>query len=262
MKERPLLALEAVSVGYRHRRRPERTVLAGVDALVRAGEMVCLLGPNGVGKSTLLRTATATQPPLAGVVRVDGVSVDKISRTDLATMLAVVLTERVDVVNMTVFDLVGMGRYPFTGRSGALNDGDVAAVRSSLSAVAIEHLADREISELSDGERQRTMIARAVAQDPRLLVLDEPTAFLDVTGRVEVIGLLRRLAHDRGMGVLMSTHDPELAIAPAARLWLIDAAGGLVAGGVDECVSGGAVNRAFDTDAFTFDPETGRIRPR
>ena len=225
-----LLAARGLAIGYAPRRRPRVEVAAGIDAELRRGELVCLLGPNGAGKSTLMRTLAGLQLPLAGAVDFDGGDLHRLAEDERARLLGLVLTERVAAGNLSAYALVSLGRYPYTGWDGRLSAADEEVVRWALGAVGAEDLAARSVDELSDGERQKVMVARALAQEPAVLLLDEPTAFLDLPRRVEIMQLLRQLAYDTGSAVLLSTHDLDLALRCADRLWLLPAGGPLETG--------------------------------
>ena len=227
MNEVAAVQLYDLAIGYRRRRRRRTTVASGLQAVARRGELTVLLGPNGCGKSTLIRTLCGLHPALEGHVRLDGVELTCMSRADCAQRVAVVLTDRVDPGLLSVREIVGLGRIPHVGPTAKLAAGDHAIVDWALEAVQARHLAARPMSQLSDGERQRVLTARALAQQTGLLVLDEPTAFLDATARVSLVGMLRGLARDHGLAIIMSTHELELALRVADRVWLLDAAGGL-----------------------------------
>lgn len=217
--------LRQLAIGYRIGRsfRPARTrtVADRLAATACRGELTVLLGPNGSGKSTLLRTLAGLQPSLAGQVLLDGQDLAGLAADELARRVAVVLTDRVDAGLLSARELAGLGRTPHLGFAGRLGARDREVVAWALAAVGAGALADRPAGELSDGERQRVLTARALAQEPSLLVLDEPTAFLDVPSRVGLVELLRRLADERDLAVLMSTHDLELALRVADRVWLL-----------------------------------------
>nr|WP_219414132.1 ABC transporter ATP-binding protein [Pseudonocardia nigra] len=251
------LALHGLGVGYWAGRRRSRAVLTGLDAVARRGELTALVGPNGAGKSTLLRTLAGLQPPLGGAVRLDGEDLLALPAPRRARRLAVVLTERVEVGLLSARELVALGRHPHTGAGGMLGPADHAAVDAAIAAVGAGHLAQRRVAELSDGERQRVLTARALAQEPSVLLLDEPSAFLDVSARVALLGLLRRLADERGLCVVVSTHDLELALRLADHVWLLDRDGRLRAGPPEQLVGDGAVAEVFDTPALAFDPVSG-----
>ncbi len=260
-----LAVLERLSVGYRaaggRGRGGEPTVvLAGVSEALHEGELVCLLGPNGSGKSTLLKTIAGFEEPLAGELRIAGRAIDGLSLRERAREVSVVLTERVDSGMLTGYELVALGRYPYTAWTGGLSAEDDRVIRRSIQAVKAGHLAGRSVSTLSDGERQRIMIARALAQEPRLLLLDEPTAFLDLPRRVEIMALLRSLARGEGHAVLLATHELELALPVADRLWLITPEGTIEVGAPEDLILQGAFERSFPAEGLEFDRRRGSFR--
>lgn len=245
-----------LAVGYRHRRRVT-TVATGLRATAHRGELTVLLGPNGCGKSTLLRTLCGVQPALGGKVVLDGADVADLPRAELARRVAVVLTDRVDPGLLSARELVGLGRIPHLGISARLRPDDDAVVTQALAAVHAAHLAARPAAELSDGEMQRVLTARALAQQPGLLVLDEPTAYLDVPSRAGLVEVLRGLARDHNLTVLMSTHDLELALRAADRVWLLGPDGTLLDAIGEELMLSGRIGALFDGDVLRFDPATG-----
>ena len=258
------LRAEGLRVGYRSRRH-ERVVLDDLHVTLSPGRLTCLLGPNGSGKSTLLRTLAGMQTPLAGRALLEDDEVHRLSAMERARRLAVVLTDQVDVGTMRVEDLVALGRHPHTGWSGRLRPDDVAAVEHAIRSVGADPLRGRMVTQLSDGERQRVLIARALAQQPRVLALDEPVAYVDVPRRVELTQLLRDLARRTGLAVLLTTHDLDLALRNADDLWLIgpDPAGktGLVRGAPEDLVLSGDIARAFHAPDVRFDLERGAFLP-
>lgn len=253
-----VLQAERLSVGYVQRKR-RLPVLEGIGLQLHAGEVACLLGPNGAGKSTLLRTLVGSQPALDGTVRLDGDDIAAMTPKERARRLSVVLTDRIDVGFLTARALARLGRTPHVGWFAKLADNDHDIVDWALEAAGASSIADRMVHELSDGERQRVMIARALAQQPRLLVLDEPTAFLDVTRRVELVALLRRLAESTGLAVLMSTHEVDLALRNADHVWLVHSDGRFDAGGPEDLALAGRLQIAFASDDVDFDHRTGSL---
>ncbi|MFD6897145.1 ABC transporter ATP-binding protein [Rhodococcus sp. NPDC060086] len=252
--------LRDVTIGYTRRRALRKSgiteIATGLDAVARRGELTALVGPNGAGKSTLLRTLCGLQPALRGQVLIDGDDVSSIRPADLATRISVVLTERIDPGLLTVRELVALGRTPHLPASARLSPEDKAAVDWALDAVGAAELASRQFSELSDGQRQRTLTARALAQDPSLLVLDEPTSFLDVPSRVELVDVLRGLAVEQNLAVIMSTHELELALRVSDRMWLLDADRTLTCDSPAALAESGRIGAAFDRGRMRFDPRT------
>ena len=211
------MIISDLSVGYKH-----RVVASHLTARLQGGTLTALVGANGMGKSTLLRTLAGVQPPLAGTVTLVANGVERqlseLSRRELSRWIGVVLTDRVEVENLTVEQLVGMGRMPYTGFFGRLNDDDRRMVGEALAMTGLTPLAQRQVGTLSDGERQKMMIAKALAQQTPVVLLDEPTAFLDYPSKVETLRLLGHLAHDTGKIIVLSTHDLNLAVHLADHL--------------------------------------------
>jgi iron complex transport system ATP-binding protein len=235
----------------------ELRLIDDADFELAAGELVCLLGPNGSGKSTLLRTIAGMQRPLAGAVELLGHDVRTRTPEWLARHLSIVLTEPVDAGALTARELVGLGRYPFTDWLGRLTAADRARIDAAIAAVGAEAIAEREVRSLSDGERQRVLIARALAQEPKLVILDEPTAYLDLPRRIETMGLLRRLVRESGVSVLLSTHHLDLALSHADRVWLLPLGGPLEIGAPEDLALSGALERTFVSERLVFDRGEG-----
>jgi iron complex transport system ATP-binding protein len=215
------IVLTKVSIGY------EQKIVAGnLSAEFRGGKLTALIGRNGLGKSTLLKVLTGFLPPLSGSVSidVDGHSYDvaHTSKNVLARLISVVLTDKPDVDHLTVEEVVGMGRMPYTGFFGGFHAADRQIVAQAMASTSTTAFAHRDISELSDGERQKVMIARALAQQTPVMILDEPTAFLDYGSKVETLRLLQQMAHDNDKVILVSTHDLDIAARYADRLVTID----------------------------------------
>ena len=220
-----ILKIENLSIGYQQGRE-NKIVAQDINVSLHGGELVCLLGPNGAGKSTLMRTISGSQSPLAGQVLLEGAVVHDLQARQLAKKLSLVLTERVQAGMLTAYEVVALGRYPHTNWAGKLTNKDHEIIQWSIEMAGANELADRVLSELSDGERQKIMVARALAQEPEVMILDEVTAFLDLPRRVEIMQLLRKLAHETNKAILLSTHDMDLALRSADRLWLLPKGGG------------------------------------
>jgi len=255
------LDLDALEPGYVVDGRP-MPICPPVIGQLQAGELVCLIGPNGAGKSTLMRTLAGLQAPVAGAVRFDGTDVHAMPAAVRARHLAVVLTDSIQVPLLSAYDLVAFGRVPFTGWDGRLLPGDHEVVRRALAAVGAAELAARDVATLSDGERQRVTIARALAQEPSVMILDEITGFLDLPRRVDVMRLLRGIAHDTGCAVLLSTHDLDLALRTADRIWLMAKGRPLRTGLPEALVLDGAFQATFALDGVEFDDTSGSFRIR
>lgn len=250
------MTLNKLVIGYQGHK-----VAGPMTNRLRAGELCCLLGANGAGKSTLLRTLAAFQPPLEGEIWIDGRNITEISPRQLSTMIGIVLTERIKMGGITVRDMVAMGRSPYTNFWGRLTDEDNNEVDKAMQQVGITRFANRQISTLSDGERQKVMIAKALAQGTPIILLDEPTAFLDFPSKVEVMLLLGRLAHEMGKSIFLSTHDLDLALQTADRLWLMgkgEGDEGLLAVGTPREVAS-ELPRFFPSEHLDFDAEALRF---
>ncbi len=258
--ENETITLTDVSIGYRTRQ-GVRTVAQGITASLLQGELTCLLGRNGAGKSTLLRTLAAFQPCLGGSISVEGRPLQDYSSKELAQRIGIVLTERPDVQQMTVWQLAAMGRSPYTGFWGNLHPDDEQVVNEAISLVGIAPLADRLVTTLSDGERQKVMIAKALAQQTSIIFLDEPTAFLDYPSKVDTLLLLRRICREQQKTVFLSTHDLELALQVADRLWLMQTDGTMAIGTPSELADSGVLTQFIEEDSgVAFDADTLSIR--
>ena len=260
--KQPSIILSDLSIGYRQKH-GMKTVASDLNASIMQGELTCLLGPNGVGKSTLLRTLSAFQPQIKGdiLIGTDQQSLSRLTDRQLSKLIGVVLTEKPDVQNMTVRELVGLGRSPYTGFWGSLSVEDYQVVDESIRQVGIEVLSSRMVDTLSDGERQKVMIAKALAQQTPIIYLDEPTAFLDFPSKVEVMQLLRKLAREMQKTIFMSTHDLELALQLADTIWLMER-GALNVGTPRQLADDGILSRFVERQGIVFDKESLSVRVR
>ncbi|MEL6252187.1 MAG: ABC transporter ATP-binding protein [Bacteroidota bacterium] len=254
-----ILQLRDLSIGYKQKN-DRKLVASDINVELKKGELVCLLGPNGAGKSTLMRTISGAQKALGGEVHLGGQLIQQLSARQLAKKLSLVLTERVQAGMLTAYEVVALGRYPHINWTGKLSSKDHEVIQWSIEMAGANELADRVLSELSDGERQKIMVARALAQEPELMILDEVTAFLDLPRRVEIMQLLRKLAHDANKAILLSTHDMDLALRSADRIWLLPKGGHLQVGAPEDLVLNGAFEEAFKSEGVSFNRFSGAFQ--
>ena len=238
-----LLSIRNLNLGY-FNGTEKNLLFENLDLDLNAGELVCFMGPNGIGKSTLIRTLAGLQKPLSGSINTE-------------KKIAVVLTDRIHTYNMTVRDLVTFGRYPYLNWNIELNQEDHSIIDRSLAQVHIENLADKNIEELSDGQLQMTMIARALAQETEILLLDEPTAHLDLNNRVEIMNLLRHLARTTNKAILIATHELDLALQTADKIWLATSNKKILTGLPEDLVLDGSFDEVFQLKGF--DLKTGKM---
>ena len=253
------LSTQGLAIGYDHGD-SARCIASGLDLTLPAGEFVCLLGPNGTGKSTLIRSLSGMQAPLAGDILLAGQDFRSIPPRQRARLVSVVLTDALPMGMMDAYAMVALGRHPYSGWFGSMGPADHARIEWSLEAVGARDLARRQVSELSDGERQKVSIARALAQATKVMLLDEPTAFLDLPRRVELMRILRDLAHSEGLALLLSTHDLDLALRFADRLWVLNADGQLIQGYPEAIAMSGEFAQVFETENLDWDPSSGSFR--
>ena len=259
MYRQATIVLHDFTTGYRTGKQV-KTVTRQLDATLFSNELTCLLGPNGAGKSTLLKTLSGFMKPISGSIIIEGKNIDEYTDADLAKVIGVVLTEKPQVTNMSVEELVGLGRSPYTGFWGNLDSNDKAIVNEAISLVGIDSLRHRNVASLSDGERQKAMIAKALAQETSIIFLDEPTAFLDYPSKVELMQLLHSLAKNSNKTIFLSTHDIELALQIADKIWLLDKEIGTEIGTPEDLSLSGALSRFFNREGICFDENAGLFR--
>jgi iron complex transport system ATP-binding protein len=252
MTRTEMISFDSLRIGYASGRH-KKILLPELSATAYKGEFIAVIGRNGIGKSTLLRTITGLQPSLGGIIRINGSNIALITGIDLARMAGYISTEAVRVSNMTVYDLVSLGRFPYTNWIGTIDHEGHEAIKGALKKTGMEGFSSRYVTELSDGERQRAMIARLLTQDTELMIMDEPTAFLDIPGKYEIVNLIRNLTRE-GKTVIFSTHDLSIAINMADRVWLI-LKDGLTEGSPEELMKNGSFDNLFESPVF----DTGTI---
>lgn len=258
----PSIEAQNLSIGYLPRGGKRKALHENLMLNLYPGEVTCLLGLNGAGKSTLLRTLCGFQPNLGGTIEILGKPLAAYSQRDFSLSIGVVLTEKTNAGGITVYELVSLGRHPYTGFFGQLKPEDHLTIQQSLEAAGIAHKAQNYVSELSDGERQKAMIAKALAQQCPIIILDEPTAFLDITSRIETMILLRKLATEQGKSILLSTHDLDLAIQMGDCLWLQKRGSAMCCGTPEDLILGGKLDDFFNREEITFDRSTGKLNTR
>ena len=260
-----IIDLVNLEIGFRRGKVPQHSLMGPVTTAAYSGELIAVMGRNGSGKSTLLKTMAGLIDGLQGEVQILGRKLRTYSRKELARIMGYVSTEVVKVPGLSVEGLVALGRYPHTNWLGRLSPSDRTVIEEALDLTSLQHLRGRDLDELSDGERQRAMIARTLAQNTRLLILDEPTAFLDLSHRYEIIDLLGKLAMDHAKTILYSTHDLQIALQQADRIWLIHGHA-LLEGAPEDLVLSGRLEEALrQTDSGTaieMDARTGEFRVR
>lgn len=259
MEPEQYINIRQLAIGY-HTGRCIKLVASNLNAEIRKGELVCLLGANGTGKSTLMRTICRFQPILGGTIEIMNQQCNNLNEKAISRLVSVVLTDRVAVPNATVEELVSYGRSPYTGLLGRLRQHDLEMVDTAMRQCGIAHKRNDLLSALSDGERQKAFIAKALAQDTPIIILDEPTAFLDLPARVEIIHLLREIASTSGKSVLLSTHDLDLALQMADRLWLLQHGGPLITGSPEDLLLENAFQSMFAKGGIEFDNRTGLFK--
>ena len=254
--EEYILHSRELAVGY-----GRNVLVRDVEISVRRGEIVTLIGPNGAGKSTLLKTITRQIAPLAGTIYLSGRSLTDTDERTLSRTMSILMTERVEPELMTCRDVVSAGRYPYTGRFGVLSDEDRRQIDAAMELVHVSPLADRDFNRISDGQRQRVMLARAICQQPRVLVLDEPTSYLDIRHKLELLELLRTLAREREAAVVMTLHELELAKKASDRLVCVKDGAVDRVGTPEEIFSGGYIRRLYDVASDSFGEVYGYLEP-
>ncbi len=253
-----ILETESLVIGFRKSNRSPYVLFTDISVKAGKGELIAIIGQNGIGKSTLIKTLVRLLKPLSGKILVGGTPINDYSRTEFSRLVGYVSTEIIKVGNLTVTDMVSFGRFPYTNWLGRITNKDTEIILSALEMVGLQNLRHKNIAELSDGERQRAMIARSVAQDTEILILDEPTAFLDLPNRHDVLHLLGDLARKHSKTIIFSTHDLSLVINEADKIWMMTETG-MFQGTPEDMALNNSFDRLFPHSAATFDIESGRF---
>jgi iron complex transport system ATP-binding protein len=250
------IELENLSVGYHQSDGSFLEIVTGLNLSAAKGEIVALIGSNGIGKSTLLRSISGFQDYFSGNIKINRKNLNQLNSKELARVMSFVSTENIQVANMTVFDLVAYGRFPYTNWIGALSENDRQTVQEAIEKVGLKGFENRMTTQISDGERQRAVIARALAQDTPIIILDEPTAYLDVSNKYEIFHLLQMLAKEKEKTVVLSTHDLNIALREVDKLWIITDTNNYE-GSPEDAVLSGWLNQLFDNEHIGFDLKEG-----
>ncbi len=253
-KKHIVLKASNLVIGYSSKKQ-QQVIASNINIELEKGKLVCLLGKNGIGKSTLLRTLSKVQSKLGGDLHIDQTSIDDITSRELSKKMSLVLTERIPQSNLTVYELIALGRQPYTNWIGTISLEDKKKIHKAIELVRIEDLIHQKCDELSDGQLQKVMIARSLAQDTQLIILDEPTAHLDIHHKMEVFNLLRTLVQELKKTVIISTHEIQLALQLADKLWLLKDTG-FTDGSTNELIENGHLDRLFSNEFVKFNIKT------
>lgn len=247
--------LESLVIGFITGNR-KKILLPPLSARAEKGELISVIGKNGIGKSTLLRSLAGIQDTLGGKIIYNGKELAGYQGSELARLTGYISTEQIKVSNMTVYDLVALGRFPHTNWIGTLDQEDISVISEAMKKTSVLEYSDKYVAELSDGERQRAMIARLLAQDAGIFLMDEPTAFLDIRSKFEIIHLLHGLSHSAGKTIIFTTHDLDLALRHSDKMWLISDSG-IKEGAPEDLMIGGMFDHLFESSVVRFNSEDG-----
>ncbi|WP_299107320.1 ABC transporter ATP-binding protein [uncultured Winogradskyella sp.] len=257
-KSNTILKTHQLSIGYKTKK-VETTIASHINFQLQKGELIGLVGANGIGKSTLLRTLIKVQPPLSGTVEINNEDIESTSTLELAKQLSIVLTEPLLSKNLSVFELIALGRHPYTNWVGNLSENDLSVINNALQLVNISELKDKKCYELSDGQLQKVMIARALAQDTTIIVLDEPTTHLDMYHKAYILKLLQKLTKETGKTILFSSHEIDLAIQLCDTM-IVMQKDKVVCDQPCRLIETGVFETLFPKDLISFDDKTGSFR--
>ena len=253
----PILTTSNLSVGYSSKKE-SKTIASNINLSLKKGELIALIGANGIGKSTLLRTLIGIQPPLSGNVILNGLDISDYNSISFAQNLSIVLTEKLPPSNLTVFEIVGLGRQPYTNWLGKLSANDISKINEAMELTQITSLAEKKHYEISDGQLQNVLVARALAQDTPLIILDEPTTHLDLLHKVSLFKLLKKLAKETNKCILFSTHDIDMAIQISDEM-IIMTEENVVQDQPCNFISKGNFDTLFKDEQIAFDSEKGKF---
>ena len=252
-----ILSTSNLSIGYKSKNH-QNFIAENLNLSLEAGQLIALVGANGIGKSTLLRTLTGIQQPLSGSVILNDKDIFLYESLDLAQNLSLVLTEKLPPSNLTVFELIALGRQPYTNWLGKLSTDDCEKIQQAIALTHIEHLVDKKHHEISDGQLQIVLIARALAQDTPLIILDEPTTHLDLLHKLSVFKLLKKLSHTTNKCILFSTHDIDLAIQLSDEM-IVMTEESVTQDKPNNLIAKGVFNTLFKDESLFFDAEKGKF---
>lgn len=247
------LRCEHLTIGYQ-----EKVIARDIEQELTPGKLVCLLGQNGVGKSTLLRTLSGLQKPIGGQVFIEDQNIKAIDKKDLATQIGIVTTDKIGMSNMSVRELVALGRFPYTNWLGKEGEEDLRMIQQAIDRCKINYIEDAKLGKLSDGQFQKAMVARALAQDTSYILMDEPTAHLDVVNRLDMFALFSEIVSQTNKAILVSTHELDLSLQFADELWLMDFNTPMLSGTTQELIDDGAISRIFHHDQYKIDLSVAR----
>lgn len=255
-----VLQASNLSIGYQHSQKKKNIILQDLNLNIVEGELVCLLGPNGVGKSTLIRTLSGIQKALAGKIYLLGDEILKLSAIEKAARVSIVLTDKVNIDYFSVYSVIALGRNPYTSWLGKLNAKDKEVIQSTIELMELTKFCNRNVNELSDGELQKVIIGRALAQESPLMLLDEPTAYLDFPTKMEIMHLLKKFTRELNKAIVISTHDFDLALQLADKICLIHTDGTMKSGAPEDLIINGNFEEVFNKKNVLFDTSLGKFK--
>lgn len=253
-----ILKTDQLSIGYTSKKK-QNIIASNINISIKKGQLIGLIGANGIGKSTLIRTLSNVQNPLKGDIFINNKTMNKYNGLELAKVMSLVLTENVASKNLSVFELVALGRQPYTNWVGSLSENDIEKVNQAIEYANISSLIDSNCFELSDGQLQKVMLARALAQDTDLIILDEPTTHLDMYHKAYILKLLQKLTQETGKTILFSSHEIDLAIQLCDTV-IVMTKDGVISDKPSNLIANGVLNSLFPKDLISFDEKSGSFK--